>query len=64
MTSEEIEGLFKPYAGRKNLDAGLALAIGKNIAEAHGGALAAESRMGEGTTFTLTLPMAEERRDA
>jgi two-component system OmpR family sensor kinase len=36
--------------------AGLGLAITKWIAEAHGGAIAVQSRPGRGTVFTVTLP--------
>lgn len=35
---------------------GLGLAIAREIVEAHGGRIAAESRVGEGTTFVVTLP--------
>ena len=35
---------------------GLGLAINRWIAEAHGGSLRAESVLGEGSTFTVTLP--------
>ncbi|MEK7667170.1 MAG: HAMP domain-containing sensor histidine kinase [Gemmatimonadota bacterium] len=38
---------------------GLGLAIGKWIAEAHGGSLAVTSRPGRGTTFTVTIPRSE-----
>jgi signal transduction histidine kinase len=36
---------------------GLGLAIAKEIVEAHGGHTAVESRVGEGTTFVVTLPI-------
>jgi signal transduction histidine kinase len=36
--------------------AGLGLAICRWIAEAHGGSIEVQSRRGEGTTFTVTLP--------
>jgi signal transduction histidine kinase len=39
---------------------GLGLAISQWIAEAHGGTISVRSRLSRGTTFTVTLPIAEE----
>jgi signal transduction histidine kinase len=36
---------------------GLGLAIAREIVEAHGGEITADSRVGEGTTFVVTLPI-------
>ena len=60
---EDIPKLFKAF-GRANVKAtggeqstGLGLAIVRKIVEGHGGALSVKSRLGEGSTFSFTLPI-------
>jgi len=57
---EVIPRLFERFFGMKDLarvgGAGLGLYISKQIIEAHGGRIWAESKAGEGSTFNFTLP--------
>jgi two-component system NtrC family sensor kinase len=61
-----IEGrsrLFKPfYSGKGGKGLGLGLWISHNIIEGHGGHIEVESKVGEGTTFTLNLPAYQQER--
>ena len=57
---EELEGIFGTFeqgeAGRHYGGSGLGLMIARRLVELHQGTLAVESRVGEGTRFTLALP--------
>jgi PAS domain S-box-containing protein len=59
---EELPQIFERfYRGESSSEergSGLGLAIAKTIAEAHGGSVEAQSRLGEGTRMFLRLPLA------
>jgi signal transduction histidine kinase len=61
----ERERIFDRFArgrnGRRGGGAGLGLAIVKAIAEAHGGRVEVESRVGFGSTFTIVIPVERPR---
>ena len=61
---KEQELVFQPYyqvnqrKGSTNIGQGLGLAIAKLLVELHGGKIWVESKFGQGSTFSFTLPMA------
>jgi PAS domain S-box-containing protein len=63
ISAEGIEQLFKPFSqidsglSRKFEGTGLGLAMLKLLAELHGGAVAVQSSSGEGSRFTVWLPL-------
>jgi CheY-like chemotaxis protein len=63
ISSEGLEHLFTPFSqidsglARKFEGTGLGLAMVKLLAELHGGAMAVESAVGEGSCFTVWLPL-------
>ena len=49
--------LFAPFSHSTTKGGtGLGLSIARELVEAHGGAIAADSQLGQGTTFTIRLP--------
>ncbi len=51
--------LFRPFGTTKPAGLGVGLTQCKSIVEAHGGTIQVTSRVGEGTTFSVSLPAAE-----
>lgn len=56
IAAEDLPRVFDPYFTTKRTGTGLGLAIAKNIVEGLGGAIAVESRVGEGTQMRIELP--------
>jgi signal transduction histidine kinase len=52
-----FERFYRAASAQQHRGTGLGLAITRAIIERHGGTIGAESKLGEGTTFTLTLPL-------
>ena len=56
---EQLTQIFEPLYTTKPGGTGLGLYIVQEVVAAHGGQVAVQSTVGSGTTFTLTLPLAE-----
>jgi two-component system, NtrC family, sensor kinase len=54
---DKMERIFEPFVSTKGKGMGLGLAICREIVEAHAGRLELESHVGQGTTFTLRVPL-------
>ena len=55
-----FERFYKVERSRRDAGSGLGLAIVKNIVQAFGGQVQAESKEGEGSTLSFTVPTAED----
>jgi signal transduction histidine kinase len=58
---EQYAQIFEPLYTTKPGGTGLGLFIVQEIVTAHGGQVTMQSTVGHGTTFTITLPLAEAR---
>ena len=64
--TEELPDLFErfhrvdPSRARSTGGAGLGLSIAKQLVEAHGGSIYAESTLGQGSRFTFEIPLGEK----
>jgi len=65
ISDEAIARIFEPFFSTKmEKGTGLGLWVSHGIVQAHGGTLKVRSRPGQGTTFTITLPIAGPHDDA
>jgi signal transduction histidine kinase len=61
IAEEDLDKVFQPYFTTKDVGIGLGLAITERIVKEHCGEIQVTSRPGAGTTFTVRLPMEEEK---
>jgi two-component system sensor histidine kinase AtoS len=63
MAPEELEVIFQPFRGKFGKGTGLGLAIVHRIVTDYGGRIDVQSRVGEGTTFTIRFPGLEPSQE-
>ncbi|WP_085521262.1 two-component system sensor histidine kinase NtrB [Tuberibacillus sp. Marseille-P3662] len=57
MDQSTLNYIFKPFYTTKSSGTGLGLSVCKDIIEEHGGSVTAESQLGIGTCFIISLPI-------
>ena len=60
MTEEQRQQMFAPFFTTKDGGTGLGMALVHQIVTEHGGHIECESTRGQGSTFTLFLPLVEK----
>ena len=54
---EHLPNIFRPFFTTKGHGTGLGLSLARRMVESHGGTIAVDSALGEGTQFTVQLPV-------
>ena len=62
MSDEQIAKIFEPYYTTKEFGSGLGLTVVYKVIKEHGGEITVNSKEGEGTTFTLSLPIPDSEK--
>jgi nitrogen fixation/metabolism regulation signal transduction histidine kinase len=57
MSKETSDNIFQPFYTKSKKGTGLGLAITKKVIEEHGGSIKVESEQGEGTSFSVSIPL-------
>ena len=57
ISEEDIDRIFEPFFTTGASGTGLGLAITHGIIEQHGGTIRVKSKLGQGTSFTIGLPL-------
>ena len=60
ISQEKLDKVFHPFYTSKEEGTGLGLSIAARIIEEHRGTIEVVSANGEGTTFTITLPISPD----
>jgi two-component system NtrC family sensor kinase len=55
--AEKLATIFQPFVSTKGKGMGLGLAICREIVESHAGRIEVDSAVGQGTTFTVRIPL-------
>ena len=62
MDEATMAKIFEPYFTTKETGSGLGLTMVFKVIKEHQGEISVDSKVGEGTTFTITLPVPTSER--
>ena len=54
---EQLTNIFRPFYTTKGRGTGLGLSLARRMVESHGGTIGVQSTLGQGTRFTIELPV-------
>jgi len=57
ISAEHLPNIFRPFFTTKGYGTGLGLSLARRMVESHGGTISADSTLGQGTQFTVLLPV-------
>ena len=55
--ADQLTHIFRPFYTTKGHGTGLGLSLARRMVESHGGTIGVESTLGQGTQFTIELPV-------
>ena len=63
IAEEDLQRVFQPFWSSKGvaIGKGMGLAVTHGLVKRHGGDISVQSKVGEGTTFTIRLPLARSQ---
>ena len=64
MTEEQVTNMFEPFYTTKSKGLGLGMSFASKVIGRHGGSIAVDSRLGEGTRISIMLPATAEKEEA
>lgn len=56
---DQVRRVLEPFVTSKRTGMGLGIPVARDVVEAHGGRFELRSRLGEGTTVTMVIPLAD-----
>jgi len=57
--ADQVRRVLEPFVTSKRTGMGLGIPVARDVVEAHGGRFELRSRLGEGTTVTMVIPLAD-----